>query len=978
VNLFSIEEFAARRRLTQNSVEEKLRPLVRRGIDRHTNTHGWQELTREIGHVWREVYIEETGEDAPPIPASFRREVYQTLIKTDRQELKEHERLTEDRIIVWMATAILGSVGQEFAKTRPGEVLLEWVTMHDDHVRAQHRRTDGQRRPVGEPFDVEGHPMRFPGDSTAPIELWINCRCALRPVVATEAARTSGEGIVSMAASDNRKSAVVVALPKADHPVHKMGSEQKHTTLTYLDNPDQATVDALHKTTEHLGKTYGPITAKVAGRATLGPDKADTLLVESHDFNALKGGIEQDPAVAGHLKKQDTYPHFVPHMTLGYPGDTQAAGGEGDPADVTEIPYDRLAVWHGDKQTEYPLAGDTVTASNEFRDVGSQERKNLKDKGHAMPDGSFPIANCSDLRNARQAVGRAKDPEAAKRHIAKRARELNCGEEAAMTDEIDDLSTYEMSGEPLPAEPSSIPWHGVLAPEGIASGDGRMFAAGALRFRPLPLPLTFQKKSASGHDGNVTVAKIDRIERVNGEMRGTGTMLSTPEADEVVGLLGEFGRFGVSIDADDAKFEMSEDEQNVVFTDARISAACIVSIPAFAEAWVSLGEAPGDFFDGGEEVAIDGDPEAIAAAGALAEFVDVAPGRTEDGPGWLTHPVDTDRLRDYWTHGAGAAKIAWGSPGDFNRCRVNVAKYVKPQYLNGYCANRHYDALGFWPGRPVSGETVAFDSEGNQKAAPALTLVAGAERRAPAAWFKDPQFAKDDGRMVLSVNEQEDGTKVETWGCPLTITDEGQVYGHIALWDTCHTSFSGVCITPPMSSSGYAYFQTGAVLTDEGDVPVGQISLGGGHADVKMGWRPAAAHYDSTSAAVADVAVGEDEFGIWFSGWVRPGTPEEMVAALRASGLSGDWRAIRAGGNLELIAALAVNVQGFPVPRTTAASSNGEQVALVASGMVKRPETEKPMDTEALAERVAVHLGQIAARREKMAALAARVKKDGN
>ena len=40
------------------------------------------------------------------------------------------------------------------------------------------------------------------------------------------------------------------------------------------------------------------------------------------------------------------------------------------------------------------------------------------------------------------------------------------------------------------------------------------------------------------------------------------------------------------------------------------------------------------------------------------QFVSVAPGKTEDGPGWLTHPVDTDRLRDYWTKGEGAAKIA--------------------------------------------------------------------------------------------------------------------------------------------------------------------------------------------------------------------------------------------------------------------------------------------------------------------------------
>ena len=58
--------------------------------------------------------------------------------------------------------------------------------------------------------------------------------------------------------------------------------------------------------------------------------------------------------------------------------------------------------------------------------------------------------------------------------------------------------------------------------------------------------------------------------------------------------------------------------------------------------------------------------------------------KTEDGPGWLTHPIDTDRLRDYWVRGPGAAKINWGVPGDFNRCRSQVAKYIKPQHLSGY------------------------------------------------------------------------------------------------------------------------------------------------------------------------------------------------------------------------------------------------------------------------------------------------------
>jgi hypothetical protein len=68
----------------------------------------------------------------------------------------------------------------------------------------------------------------------------------------------------------------------------------------------------------------------------------------------------------------------------------------------------------------------------EKRAVSDKERADLADKGHAMPDGSYPIANVSDLHNAVQAVGRAKNPEAVKQHIKRRASQL--GAESALPD----------------------------------------------------------------------------------------------------------------------------------------------------------------------------------------------------------------------------------------------------------------------------------------------------------------------------------------------------------------------------------------------------------------------------------------------------------------------------------------------------------------------------------------------------------------
>lgn len=193
----------------------------------------------------------------------------------------------------------------------------------------------------------------------------------------------------------------------------------------------------------------------------------------------------------------------------------------------------------------------------------------------------------------------------------------------------------------------------------------------------------------------------------------------------------------------------------------------------------------------------------------------------------------------------------------------------------------------------------------------------------PAAWFEDPAL---------------------TGPTPLTVGDDGRVFGHIATWGSCHTGFADTCVCPPRSERAYAYAMTGRVRTAEGDdVPVGHLTVATGHAGLSLDHRAAAAHYDDTGAAVVDWAYGEDAYGIWGAGAIRPGTTDEQIRVVRASAPSGDWREI--GGSLELVACLAVNVPGFPVltaagrpaqRRTVGLGPDGERVALVAAGRLER------------------------------------------
>lgn len=190
----------------------------------------------------------------------------------------------------------------------------------------------------------------------------------------------------------------------------------------------------------------------------------------------------------------------------------------------------------------------------------------------------------------------------------------------------------------------------------------------------------------------------------------------------------------------------------------------------------------------------------------------------------------------------------------------------------------------------------------------------------------------------------------------LTITADGRIFGHLACWGVCHIGIDGACIVPPHSAVDYAHMLTGMYATSDGEVlPVGTLTMGTGHADLELGWRPTVDHYDNTGTAAAYFNIGEDDIGIWMAGALDEYLPEpQRLALMRAGSVSGDWREI--GGSLELVAALAVNVPGFPIPAVRARTASGAQRALVASGVVHPPEQPTPaVDIAALAREVVAY-----------------------
>lgn len=429
----------------------------------------------------------------------------------------------------------------------------------------------------------------------------------------------------------------------------------------------------------------------------------------------------------------------------------------------------------------------------------------------------------------------------------------------------------------------------VLLEESKPTIDGRRFEPGTVGWREPPLSLMYLTQNlGEGHKGARLGGTITEVWREEETFRilGRGRFDSGEDGQELRRLVGDDVLTGVSSDVGGARveLEMGEDGEPMqhIFG-GKIMGATVLPFPAFDDTRITAVTAGGDTM----LLAVDGDA-LLPGEQLFAE---------RDGT-WVV--VD------------GPALEALGFMRD-EECDEDDEECLEEQedsprrggFLRRVLNRDDYGAV-------------------YRRAPDAAALVAAAvtpPEEPPAEWFQDPGL---------------------TGPTALTVTSDGRVFGHAATWGTCHIGRQDSCLTPPSSRSEYAYFRTGEILCADGArVPVGQITLGTGHAPLQLGARSAAEHYDHTGSVVADVATGEDAHGIWVAGALRPATSPERVRALSCSALSGDWRSI--GGGLELVALLAVNTPGFPVPRARAGMEDSRPTSLVAAGVL---DPEAPQRTE--------------------------------
>ena len=516
-------------------------------------------------------------------------------------------------------------------------------------------------------------------------------------------------------------------------------------------------------------------------------------------------------------------------------------------------------------------------------------------------------------------------------------------------------------------------FHAVLIVEGAWTGDGRYIEEGALTWRDLPMPLMAIDRTTEAHMDAVLVGNITEVERMGREIHAYGVFVDS-EAPEVIRLqtLVRNGELrGISADLDSMEYEvlMAPDmgqeprieadgtqvvkmsEYRMRITSARIMGATVVPFPAFQEAYiepVALTAALLDGYDGTgwlETFETLADMDFTPPQGAQDEARRGLEWRREFGRGGTE--VGVARARDLSNGRRLSPDTVRRMANYFSRHEVDKqAEGFKPGEPGFPSAGRIAWAL--WGGDPGQSWSAAMVRSMNARQERGSIIASGHPIQPPvvppADWFTDPQLQRET---------------------PLTVTDEGRVVGHIATWSTCHVGFPSECVTPPRTATNYQHFLVGEILCDDGSRhPVGKITMSTGHAPLKSNAARAAAHYDDTGTAVADVTVGEDAYGIWVSGAVRPDVTPEQIRSLMASPPSGDWR--RIGTSLEMVAVLAVNAPGFPTPRVREAE--GMVAALVAGVQIER----EPAQLANAVQRIASTIGRSTAQR--IASLQQRVK----
>ena len=522
----------------------------------------------------------DAGEDVDALRARLR-------ATFDREGTKlgpgREERIARTEASRAWNTATLKAAQDMTGEDRP--LVKQWRTRGDTRVRHSHDRVDGQLRMLDEPFRVGGHDMMQPGDPSAPADETVNCRCVLR----LERAPTKASAVLPAWLQDAPAGAVDRIAAFSQWPTQSQAPARAASEIprqTSREITASAYSGDLVAAAEHSG-----------GMIALLPSEEDAERL------ALDGG-----ETAGEL-----------HLTAFYLGE-----------DASQ--------WNEDQRNEL-INGVRARAAN----LDGPVRARLFGVNHWNPGGDEPVwvwAVSDDgdegpgLQEARYTVQDALEdtherPEVPRQHspwvahvtgvytadtwpleaMAERLGEITFDRiRVAFAGEYTDIPLGPEEEPPMPEQTAAtttaalptLPWvtpkGAALAFENQQTGDGRIFAAGAITWDGSgPWPLQYADEMLMGHEGAELAGAIRNVYRDGDGIPGSGVLyLSQRAGAEAAMLLEQEAPLGVSVDLDDVDVEfvarnVDEEEGGLIL--ASIPAASVLRLADGAPLTLQL-EAP--------------------------------------------------------------------------------------------------------------------------------------------------------------------------------------------------------------------------------------------------------------------------------------------------------------------------------------------------------------------------------------------------
>lgn len=155
------------------------------------------------------------------------------------------------------------STALDLTETELGEPLRRmWLAAMspdgtpDDRVRPEHRAAHRQIVASGEPFQVGGFPMRFPGDPSAPVHLVANCRCAVVAVAGDLVIGLSDDAIQQEREAMQNEYENLAAAQESATSTDIVG---EHETAPTVAQPEEGVHDMDTVTATVVGETDLPI-----------------------------------------------------------------------------------------------------------------------------------------------------------------------------------------------------------------------------------------------------------------------------------------------------------------------------------------------------------------------------------------------------------------------------------------------------------------------------------------------------------------------------------------------------------------------------------------------------------------------------------------------------------------------------------------------------------------------------------------------